>query len=188
MPMSVVVSLLGCSSEDPPPPPLEVYLVRHAEKDTAVKEDPPLTPAGEARAVALAERLADVELKGVYSTDTLRTRSTAAPTARAKQLPLQLYDPREPAPMLEALREAGGTWLVVGHSNTVPGLVEALGGRPGEPIHEASEYDRLYSVALVPDEKPVTVLARYGAPSITPAAAPEVPDPEPAEPEAAPTP
>ena len=36
---------------------------------------------------------------------------------------------------------------MVGHSNTTPALVEALGGDPGSPI-ESLEYDRLYMVTF----------------------------------------
>jgi len=39
-----------------------------------------------------------------------------------------------------------GHILVVGHSNTTPPLSALLGGPEGEPIVEATEYDRLYVV------------------------------------------
>jgi len=37
-----------------------------------------------------------------------------------------------------------GIFLVVGHSNTTPDLSKFMGGIAGEPIIEATEYDRLY--------------------------------------------
>lgn len=136
--------------------------MRHAEKDLTAKKDPPLTPAGEARAKALAEHLAEIEVLTVHSTDTLRTRSTGAPTARAKQLQLQIYDGGKPAEMLQALKGEPGVHLVVGHSNTVPSLVEAVGGEPGPTIDEWVEFDRLVSV-VIDGEKPVTTKrSRYG--------------------------
>lgn len=171
---------LACSSSVDAPQRTEILIVRHAEKDTSVEKDPPLTPAGEARAEALAKRLVDVELVSVHSTDTLRTRSTVAPTARAHGLALQLYDPREPDALVALLKEPG-VHLVVGHSNTVPGLVEKLGGKPGGEIDEKYEYDRLYSIVMQGEEAPVTVLQRYGAASVIPKPVPE-PDVEPVEP------
>ena len=53
--------------------------------------------------------------------------------------------------------------LVAGHSNTTPKLVELLGGNPGPPIDEKTEYDRLYVVVLGADGAVTTTLLRYGA-------------------------
>jgi len=136
-----------------------LYVVRHAEKAEAPKEDPALTPGGEARAAALAHVLADVALVGIHSTGTTRTRATAAPTALAKKLPVQLYD--APEVMLAKARAAGGAHLVVGHSNTIGEIVKSAGGDPGSPVTD-SEFDRFYVVILPDDGKPATVRLRYG--------------------------
>ena len=77
-----------------------IYLVRHAEKQTAVS-DPPLTSCGKERAVSLKEFLSDIPIDVVYSTDFKRTRGTAAPVADAKALEIQSYAPHA----LEALKE-----------------------------------------------------------------------------------
>jgi len=129
-------------------PPTVVYLVRHAEK-AAHGPDPELTPQGRERAAALAEILAEAGIGRILSTDTRRTRDTAAPLARALDLPVEIYDAGD----LEAVADelsglAGAIVLVVGHSNTTPALVELLGGEPGPPIDEVGEYDRLYRVEL----------------------------------------
>ena len=58
-----------------------------------------------------------------------------------------------------------GNHLVVGHSNTPPMLVEALGGAPGGPIGE-DEYDRLYVVTLAPDGPVHTALLRIPDPGV----------------------
>jgi broad specificity phosphatase PhoE len=139
-----------------------VYVVRHAEKVTD-GPDPALSAAGLARAATLAERLADAGLHAIHSTDYRRTRDTAEPLARRVGLAVRLYDPERPEALAAAIARAGGRHLVVGHSNTVPELVERLGGDGGAPIDEANEYDRLY-VVIRPDDGPVrTVLHRYGA-------------------------
>jgi hypothetical protein len=59
----------------------------------------------------------------------------------------------------------GGGYLVVGHSNTTPELVEILGGKPGPPIDDANEYDRLYVVTITEDGAVTTEMRRYGEPS-----------------------
>ncbi len=124
-----------------------VFLVRHAEKSDDGSKDPPLTAAGRARAARLARVLADVGLTAVYSTDYRRTRATAEPAARAAALDVRTYDPKRPADLASRLRSTAGRYLVVGHSNTVPELVRALGGDPGPDMSEA-EYDRLYVVSI----------------------------------------
>ena len=142
-----------------PVPAGAVHLVRHAEKTTDTP-DPGLTPDGVARAEALADRLQGAGITAVWSTDYARTRETAAPLAVRLGLEVQLYDPRDLPGFAAQLKAAPDERvLVVGHSNTTPDLVSALGGEPGSPIDEASEYDRLYIVSLVDG---ATELQRYG--------------------------
>jgi broad specificity phosphatase PhoE len=143
--------------------PLTVFLVRHAEKMDA-SDDPHLSVAGHARAAALRELLRDAGLEHVHSTDYLRTRDTAAPTAEAHGLQVQYYDPQDLPAFAAHLRETRGRHLVVGHSNTTPALVELLGGRPGPEIDEDAEYDRLYVVTIGKDGAATSILLRYGVP------------------------
>ncbi len=123
-------------------------IVRHAEKVLDESADPALTATGEIRAQAIAGWLADSDVVAVYSTETRRTRQTAAPTAQAHGLPVTAYDGEEPATALAArLRRAhpAGTVLVVGHSNTAPDIAAALCGCDVAPMSE-DEYDRRMTV------------------------------------------
>ena len=124
----------------------EIFLVRHAEKQTG--NDPSLTPEGRERATTLARILGDKGLTHIHSTNYRRTIETAAPIAAQTGLEIEQYDPRDLASFADELRAAPGIHLVVGHSNTTPQLAEALGGEPGSPIDEQSEYDRLYVISL----------------------------------------
>ena len=136
------------------------YLVRHAEK-TKDKTDPALTAEGQQRAQDLAQRLAKVPLTSIYSSGYIRTRDTAAPIAQAKGLEVKLYDPRDLAGFAEILKTQKGHILVVGHSNTTPQLTGLLGGEAGEPIVEATEYDRFYVLDII-NNKVVSRIERYG--------------------------
>jgi probable phosphoglycerate mutase len=85
-----------------------ILLARHGETDwNAVGRwqghtDRALTERGRRQAIELAERLADVELDAVYSSDLLRAVETAEPVAKRLGLPLQT---------LPELREVDvGTW------------------------------------------------------------------------------
>ena len=143
-----------------------IFLVRHAERadDGAMtsEADPHLSAAGYARAEALAEMLKDVALTHVYSSDYIRTRETGAPTAEAAGLEIEIYDHRALEPFAQQLLSTPGRHLVVGHSNSTPALVAALGGDPhGEIGH--LEYDRLY-LLTVGSQGIETVLLRFGEP------------------------
>lgn len=133
------------TKEDAAAKPLTVYLVRHAEK-TKDRPDPDLTEEGQARAIWLADQFEAGDLDHIHSSDYVRTRDTAAPTADKLGLDIEIYDPRDLDAMAEMLLAGQGAHLVVGHSNTTPPLVEKLGGDPGTPIIEATEYNRFYVV------------------------------------------
>ena len=138
-----------------------VYLVRHAERAEDGTNDPPISQAGQERAVLLATLLADAGIDRIHSTDYKRTRQTGQPLSDQTGLAFESYDPRDLAGFAEELRSSPGRHLVLGHSNTTPNLVEALGGDSHGPIEEF-EYDRLYVVVISGDEVS-TVLIRFGA-------------------------
>ncbi len=169
----VAALLSGCASSASPnaPPyhpisnavsaPLDVFLVRHAEKITGTA-DPALTAAGQARAQRLASMLKDAGIAHIHSSDYKRTRDTAAPLAKMLGLEVRIYDARQLTEFAARLQEQGGRHLVVGHSNTTPQLTELLGGDGGTPIAEATEYDRLYVVTRGTDGRAATLLLRFG--------------------------
>lgn len=143
--------------------PLVVFLVRHAEKTDAGR-DPGLTEAGKERALELAKILRSAKIEHVHSSDYIRTRETAEPTAKELGLTTEIYDPRDLESLAQKLRDTGGTHLVVGHSNTTPVMVRLLGGDPGTEINEKNEYDRLYIITDPGGGNISSVLIRYGDP------------------------
>jgi phosphohistidine phosphatase SixA len=142
--------------------PIVVYLVRHSERAEDGTSDPVISLPGWDRSRLVSEMLRDTGLTQLHTTDYRRTRMTGQPTVEATGLPLEVYDARDLSSFAEQLRESPGRHLVIGHSNTTPQLVEALGGDPGGPIEEM-EYDRLYIVTLS-GEGASTVLIRFGEP------------------------
>ena len=139
-------------------PATVIYLVRHAETAPDGTNDPPLSDAGRARADRLAQMFADEGLTAVHTTAYRRTRATAAPVAKAVGLVELEYDPRDLARFAAKLREEGGRHLVVGHSNTTPELVRALGGE-AEPMPE-TEFARVYRVVVRPDGVETTLTSQ----------------------------
>jgi len=160
--LASVISGCAPNADTPLADPVVVYLVRHAERAEDGTNDPPISEAGLARAQELAVVLEDAGIDHVHSTDLKRTRQTGAPLVEAAGLAVQVYDPSDLPAFAATLRAAPGRHLVLGHSNTTPELVAALGGDAGEPL-EDGEYDRLY-VVVIPARGPVsTVLLHYGA-------------------------
>lgn len=111
-----------------------VLVVRHAEK-SAPSGDVPLSAAGESRAQALVAIGREAGVSAVITTQFQRTRQTAAPLATALGITPEVIDVKggvaeHVAGIAQAIktRHAGRTVLVVGHSNTVPAIVTALGG------------------------------------------------------------
>jgi spermidine synthase len=122
-----------------------LLVTRHAEKLGG--DDPMLSEEGLARAQALAVRLEDAELAAVYSTPTLRTRGTAGPTAEAHGLEITTYTSDDELVGLLA-RHPGESALIVGHSNTVPGILARLGARGPEHIDHGRYGDLFLAVPL----------------------------------------
>lgn len=144
-----------------------VVVVRHAEKvNDPTNRDPELSEAGVERAAALARTLADLPVTGVYSSGYIRTKETARPTAELFGLEVEVRDPRDSQGLSdEILRERSGECvLVVGHSNTVPAMLAALGVADPPALSE-SDYDDLF-IVRVPDDgsEPMLLWLHTGAP------------------------
>jgi 2,3-bisphosphoglycerate-dependent phosphoglycerate mutase len=106
------------------------YIVRHAEKETTntMTSDVPLSDAGRQRAEALKELLQKENIKHIFSTNFIRTKSTAQPLANAISIPIEIYDPKD-TNFISKLKSLDGNILIVGHSNTVDDLVNELSGK-----------------------------------------------------------
>ena len=113
-----------------------VYVMRHLNTP-AGQADPDLLPEGQRAAEALAAWFRAEQPVAIYVTDYKRTRETAAPLAASLHLVPMIYDPADTAGLIARVRAAPGAVLIIGHSNTVPDIVAALGGtRPAPLGHE----------------------------------------------------
>ena len=122
-------------------------LVRHAET-TGSGSNPNLSTDGQARATRLSQMLDKVKLNAVYSSNFKRTTQTAQPTATAKGLSVTIYDPTDPGNIASQVLNNYplGAVLIVGHSNTIPELLNVLLGSNAYPDIPESEYDNLFIV------------------------------------------
>jgi phosphohistidine phosphatase SixA len=146
-----------------------IVVVRHANKAQVPVDDPPLTAEGVKRAQDLAAALRGAGVAGIITTQLRRTRETAAPLAAALGLTPQVIQrgPRGSVEHLNALEAAArryaGTVLVIGHDDTVPGLIAHLGG-PRLPNICDAVYDNLF--VLFPAVGKMNFMhTRYGVPT-----------------------
>jgi len=104
-----------------------VFIVRNAEKANSGGKDHELSVQGRKRAEALANILKDSQITAVFVTEFKRTQETAAPTARAAHVSPTVIPANNIGVLVEKLRTLNGNALVVGHGNTIPDLLRALG-------------------------------------------------------------
>jgi phosphohistidine phosphatase SixA len=128
------------------------YIVRHAEKATqeaTMSSDVPLTDKGKERAEAVKEILKDKKIAYVFSTNTIRTKSTARPTADYFHLTTEIYGPGPDSAFIRLLKLKKKNTLVVGHSNTVDDIVNMLCGKKKvDRDLPDTEYNKLFIVKM----------------------------------------
>ncbi len=150
--------------------PAVVLVVRHAEKAALPADDPALTAAGRQRAAELvrvvqAWSAAGATVRGLFASEVARTQQTLAPLAESTGVKVSVVNAKDTAGLVKKILAVdGGIVVVAGHSNTVPALLQALGGPAGIVIAD-SEFDRLFAITFTntgADSEARVVALRYG--------------------------
>ncbi len=169
----VVLAALATSASAAFAQPSTIILVRHAEKATTPGNDPALTPAGEQRARDLMTALSDARVTAIITTQFQRTQLTAKPLAdSAKIAPVvvtAVADTKAHAEAVAAKAKStppGSVVLIVGHSNTIPAIIAALGG-PRLPDICDPEYSKLFVLEYPSSGPPRLIQAKYGVSDAT---------------------
>ena len=136
-----------------------IFVVRHAEK-AADGNDPDLSAAGQQRAEGLARILKDAEITAIFTTEFKRTQETAAPTAKELHVSPTVIPANQIPALVEKLRglKGNGNSLVVGHGNTIPDLLKALGIETPVKISE-NDYSDLFVITM--GDKPQLLRLHY---------------------------
>lgn len=140
------------------------YLIRHAEKDTAIKDDPPLTQQGLDRATKLANILRGTRIDAIYSTLTLRTMFTIDSLADIKAMSILPYDNKNIKALIEEVETTStkNRIFIVGHSNTIPALTNTLAKKDVfKKIFDEDEYDNFVIVARQKSGENVVYTLKY---------------------------
>ncbi len=134
-----------------------ILLVRHAEK-VSDAPDAALSEVGKQRAEKLARMLSDAGISAIYTSEVQRTQQTAAPLAKQLKLALTVIPAKDVSGLVSKLKTlpSGRVVLVVGHSNTLPAIIEQLlstipdGNLRAGPATtmKDTDYDRLFIVSL----------------------------------------
>jgi phosphohistidine phosphatase SixA len=159
-PTSLAGNKSGAATSDDNFKVITVFLARHAEKETAPPEDPPLTAAGKERAQTLMRMLGGTGIKTIYTSQFLRTRQTAEPLAQQLGIdvtaltikmddknPRKISDQSFEEVVNKVYERAGESVLIVGHSNTLAEIIKRLGGDM-MPSVDDKEFDDLFVVTI----------------------------------------
>jgi broad specificity phosphatase PhoE len=139
-----------------------VFVVRHAERDDTKScttpvpggtPNPPLSTVGDERSLALRHTLEDTGIQAIYASELCRTQQTVDDLASQLGLPVIAVDQHAPdnSGNVDDLvaqviaNNPGQKVLIAGHGETVPMIIEKLGGGTIDPIG-GSEFDNLYVI------------------------------------------
>lgn len=168
-----------------------VLVVRHAERNDATHAcaasvscplpnnnpaNPPLSTAGETRATTLAHVGEDTGIQAIYASCFCRTQQTVQPIATNLGLTTNFVSQHaadgsgDVTNLISQItsNNTGQKVLVAGHTNTVPMIIEQLGGGTIDPIVE-TEFDNLYVVTIIRwwwfGKRVRVVRLKYGTPT-----------------------
>ena len=124
----IILTILFLSCNLPDDDCVEVYLIRHAEKDRSdpLNKNPHLSEKGIERSLLWNGYFENKEVNSIYSTNYNRTIETVLPVSIAKGIKPIIYSASNINYESFLKKEKGNTVLVVGHSNTIPGFVNKL--------------------------------------------------------------
>ncbi len=153
-----------------------IYLVRHAEKVTNTNSNnPPLTAAGTARAVALKQALKNASIDAIIVSDLQRTQLTAQPLAAHLNLQLIVIPIQNStaAVYVQAVADeinnnwAGRDVLVVSHNTLLQQIGQKLKTPALPAINENTGFDNFFMIKKPRNSSGISSVAhvRYGAPA-----------------------
>ena len=125
-----------------------IYIVRHGERLNS-SDTTSISAAGQQRAQALADFMANKRIDAIFVSPYQRTRQTAQPTADRLNLALTEYQPRPTNLIASRLKtQKNKNSLVVGHSDTILEVAKWLETTPSLPKIEPTDFDNMLIVTI----------------------------------------
>jgi broad specificity phosphatase PhoE len=143
------------------------YLVRHAEKADNSR-DPDLSEAGHLRAIALKDSLLSKSIEKIYVTNLKRTQQTATPCSEKLGISPSIIQATSTDALIDSLYYLKGkNVLVVGHSNTVPVIIDNLMKQAQHISIAENDFDNFFKVSIKRGlrTKRKLIKTTYGSPS-----------------------
>ena len=161
-----------------------VVVVRHGERNDTQScttpvpggtPNPPLSVAGDERALALRHALEGTGIQAIYASELCRTQQTVDDLATLLGLPVTSIDQHAPDNsgnvddlVAQVIADnTGQKVLIAGHSETVPLIIEKLGGGTIDPI-TGGEFDNMYVITTMKwwfVKRTRLLRLKYGAPT-----------------------
>ncbi|HMR43732.1 MAG TPA: phosphoglycerate mutase family protein [Saprospiraceae bacterium] len=125
-----------------------IFIVRHAEKEKNGDVNPHLSLDGKIRAKKIDSLFTSVNLSGILSTSYFRAMETLQPLSDRTGTTIMNYLPDSMDPVTKYVLEyeKGKKFLIVGHSNSIPGYVLSLVPNSTPFTIGEEEYDNLYVI------------------------------------------
>ena len=138
-----------------------VFLVRHAEYNSDTGH---LDPDGIQRADELAEVLSKVDVDAIYVTQFDRTQETAQPLASETNLQPVVYDDSDIDVLVNRVMQdhIGDEVVIVGHSNTVPTIIDKFVRVDTGYFIESNEFYKIFILTISESSEWWIVQAKYG--------------------------
>lgn len=124
-----------------------IVLTRHAER-ISKENDSKLTKEGETRAQNLKNILLPMTPDRIYTSSYTRCVLTTLPLARAMAKPNVHYDVSDSKALLNTILNEHKTSkaVIIGHSNTIPEMLNLLSGSDKYQTFDDNEYSKLFLV------------------------------------------
>lgn len=146
----VILIFTGCNFNNNSGDNKEVttlIFVRHAEKSEG--KNPELTDVGKNRALNIGKMFKDSGIVAVYSTDYKRTVQTATPLSKNLGLPVKKYNPSDKDFVKRVVQNhKGKTIFIVGHSNTVPRMINSINSKFNIKQLNEKEFSKVFIVKV----------------------------------------
>ncbi len=126
----------------------QIYILRHTEKANITSEDPVLSEQGIERAKYWKKVLQHTDFDKVFTTDFKRNIQTADIISKERTIQPDLYHPMSFDVLKFINQIRGQKVLVIGHSNTIPDMVNRLLGETKYPPMSHENYNILYLVSI----------------------------------------
>jgi phosphohistidine phosphatase SixA len=152
--------LLSCSESKQP---MNIYWVRHAEKDLKdTSNNPPLTAKGRERAIDLRNLLDTQKIAAIYSTSYDRNIQTVMPLASDQGLDIQSYEANQWQTMIDTVPRsfAGKTIIICGHSNNILPMIQSFGITTERDELDHEEYGTIHLLKGI-NRDPKLVILEY---------------------------